>query len=48
VNPLTRREMIKGSIAAVAVAFAQNPLSLFGGGEGGRAKPRSRFWMPNP
>src|SRR5947207_3283110 len=32
-NPLTRREMIKGSVAAAALAFAQYPLSLFGGPE---------------
>jgi DMSO/TMAO reductase YedYZ molybdopterin-dependent catalytic subunit len=30
---LTRREMIKGSVAAAALAFAQYPLSLFGGPE---------------
>src|SRR5881275_2799013 len=28
---LTRREMIKGSVAMAAAAFAQYPLSLFGG-----------------
>src|SRR5947207_8135414 len=32
-NPLTRREMIKGSVAVAALAFAQYPLSLFGGPE---------------
>src|SRR3954471_2174241 len=30
---MTRREMIKGSMAASALAFAQYPLSLFGGPE---------------
>src|SRR6266478_5535422 len=32
-KPLTRREMIKGSVAVAAIAFAQYPLSLFGGPE---------------
>ena len=30
-DPLTRREMIKGSVAVAALAFAQYPLSMFGG-----------------
>src|SRR3989442_10092046 len=32
-HSLTRREMIKGSLAAAALAFSQYPLSLFGGPE---------------
>ena len=32
-NSLTRREMIKGSVAAAALAFSQNPLTLFGADE---------------
>src|SRR5262245_39384249 len=32
-NSLTRREIIKGSVALAAAAFAQYPLSLFGGPE---------------
>src|SRR5438093_1522855 len=31
--PLTRRDMLKGSMAAAALAFTQYPLSLFGGPE---------------
>jgi len=29
VNSLARREIIKGSVAAAALAFSQNPLTLF-------------------
>lgn len=32
-SPLTRREMIKGSVALASLALAQYPLSLFGGPE---------------
>jgi DMSO/TMAO reductase YedYZ molybdopterin-dependent catalytic subunit len=32
-NSLTRREMIKGSVAAAALALTQNPLSIFGAAE---------------
>ena len=29
-QPLTRRDMLRGSVAFAALAFAQHPLSVFG------------------
>ena len=47
-NPLTRREMIKGSVAAVALAFSQNPWSLFGGEEAGAGETAIPFLDVQP
>jgi DMSO/TMAO reductase YedYZ molybdopterin-dependent catalytic subunit len=45
---ITRRDMIKGSVAAAAVAFSQYPLSLFGGPEAEAGGVLIPFLDPQP
>jgi DMSO/TMAO reductase YedYZ molybdopterin-dependent catalytic subunit len=45
---ITRRDMIKGSVAAAAVAFSQYPLSLFGGPEAEPGGVLIPFLDPQP
>lgn len=46
--PLTRRDMIKGSVTLAAAAFAQYPLSLFGGPEAEEGGVQIPFLDPQP
>src|ERR1041385_8128465 len=47
-RPITRRDMIKSSVACAALAFAQYPLSLFGGPEAEEGGVLIPFLDPQP